>query len=39
MNIESPKYFQTFSLGTIFKFANTLGIDVRDLFEPIENKN
>ncbi len=37
MNIESPNYLQTFSLGTIWKFANVLGIDVRDLFEPLDN--
>ncbi len=36
MNIESSKYLQTFSLGTIWKFANVLEIDIRDLFEPLE---
>ena len=35
MNIESPNYRQTFSLGTIWKFANVLNIDVRLLLEPI----
>ena len=35
MNIESPSYMQTFSLGTIWKFAEVLKIDIRDLFEPI----
>ncbi len=35
MNIESPNYKQTFSLGTIWKFADVLGIDVRELFKPI----
>ncbi len=36
MNIESPNYLQTFSLGTIWKFASVLGIDVRELFEPLD---
>ena len=36
MNIESPNYHQTFSLGTIWKFAEVLGIDIRELFTPIE---
>ncbi len=37
MNIESPNYHQTFSLGTIWKFAEVLKIDIRELFVPIEN--
>lgn len=37
MNIESDKYYQTFSLGTLWKFAQTLNIDIRDLFKPIHN--
>ena len=36
MNIESPNYHQTFSLGTIWKFAEVLGIDIRELCTPIE---
>ncbi|MFV0275548.1 MAG: helix-turn-helix domain-containing protein [Bacilli bacterium] len=36
MNIESPNYRQTFSLGTIWKFSEVLKIDVRDLFEPLD---
>lgn len=36
MNIESPNYKQTFSLGTIWKFAEVLKIDIRLLFEPID---
>ena len=36
MNIESEKYHQTFSLGTLWKFAEVLGIDIRDLFKPID---
>ena len=40
MNIESDKYHQTFSLGTIWKFAEVLNIDIRELFAPIdEEKN
>ena len=37
MNIESPNYHQTFSLGTIWKFAEVLKIDIRELFVPIRN--
>ena len=36
MNIESPNYKQTFSLGTIWKFARVLGVDVRDLFKALD---
>ena len=36
MNIESPNYKQTFSLGTIWKFANVLGVDIRELFKPLD---
>lgn len=40
MNIESTKYYQTFSLGTLWKFAEVLDIDIRDLFIPIkDNEN
>lgn len=39
MNIESPNYYQTFSLGTIWKFAEVLDIDVRELFSPLEEEN
>lgn len=35
MNIESPKYKQTFSLGTIWRFADILDIDIRKLFEDL----
>ena len=38
MNIESEKYHQTFSLGTLWKFAEVLNIDIRDLFNPIDKK-
>lgn len=37
MNIESPNYQQTFSLGTVWKFAEVLGIDIRELFTPLED--
>lgn len=36
MNIESPNYHQTFSLGTLWKFAEVLDIDIRELFAPLE---
>ncbi len=36
MNIESPNYHQTFSLGTLWKFAEVLDIDIRLLFEPLD---
>ena len=38
MNIESEKYHQTFSLGTLWKFAEVLNIDIRNFFEPINEK-
>ena len=38
MNIESEKYHQTFSLGTLWKFAEVLNIDIRELFKPIDEK-
>lgn len=36
MNIESPNYNQTFSLGTVWTFAKVLNIDIRELFAPLE---
>ena len=39
MNIESPNYKQTFSLGTIWKFADVLGIDIREFFEPLDEES
>ncbi len=36
MNIESEKYHQTFSLGTLWKFSEVLDIDIRELFKPID---
>ena len=38
MNIESKKYHQTFSLGTLWKFAEVLDIDIKAFFEPIDDK-
>lgn len=37
MNIENNKYLQTFSLGTLWKFAQVLDIDIRELFIPIDD--
>ena len=37
-NLESEKYHQTFSLGTIWKFAQILEIDIRELFAPIDDE-
>ena len=39
MNIESEKYHHTFSLGTIWKFSQVLDIDIRELFNPIDEEN
>ena len=36
MNIESNKYLQTFSLGTIWRFASVLKEDVREFFKPLD---
>lgn len=36
MNIESDKYLQTFSLGTLWKFAEMLDIDISEFFKPID---
>ena len=36
MNIESSKYLQTFSLGTIWRFATVLEVDVREFFKPLD---
>ncbi len=37
-NIESEKYFQTIGLATVYKFAQVFGVDVRELFKPIETE-
>lgn len=39
MNIESPNYHQTFSLGTIWKFADVLDIDIKELFNDLDEDN
>lgn len=36
MNIESKKYHQTFALGTIWKFASVLEVDIREFFRPLD---
>ncbi len=38
MNIESNKYLQTFSLGTVWKLAEVLDVDIREFFVPIKDK-
>ncbi len=32
MNIESPNYHQTFSLGTVYRFALVLNVDIKEFF-------
>lgn len=36
MNIESEKYYQTFSLGTLWQFSKVLNVDVREFFRPLD---
>ena len=36
MNIESEKYYQTFSLGTLWQFSIVLDVDVREFFKPLD---
>lgn len=36
MNIESEKYYQTFSLGTLWKFGKALNVDIREFFRPLD---
>lgn len=38
MNIESKKYHQTVSIGTLWKFAEVLEVDIREFFTPIEEE-
>ena len=38
MNMESPKYHQTFALGTIWKLAQVLDVDIRELFRPLDQQ-
>lgn len=37
-NVESEKYFQTIGLASVYKFAQVLNVDIRELFKPIEEK-
>lgn len=37
MNIESEKYYQTFSLGTLWTFSEILEVDIRELFKPLDS--
>ena len=37
-NIESTKNHQTFSLGTLWRLAVVLKIDIRDLFAPLDEE-
>lgn len=39
MNIESAKYNQSLSLGTVWTFAQVLDTDIREFFKPIEKKD
>ena len=36
-NLESEKVFQTVSIGSLYHIAKVLGIDIRELFTPIDN--
>lgn len=36
MNIESPKYHQTLSLGTLWKFAEVLDVDIKEFFNQLD---
>ena len=38
MNIESPNYKQTFSLGTLWTISQALNIDIKLLFDSINNE-
>lgn len=37
MNIESTRYHQTFSLGTLWTFARVLNISIIELFKETDN--
>lgn len=39
MNIESDKYIQTFSIGTLWQFARVLKCDIREFFEPLDQES
>lgn len=36
MNIEREKYYQTFSLGTLWQFGKALNVDIREFFRPLD---
>ena len=36
MNIESEKYYQTFSLGTLWQFGKAINVDIREFFRPLD---
>ena len=36
MNIESEKYYQNFSLGTLWQFGKALNVDIREFFRPLD---
>lgn len=36
MNIESEKYYQTLSLGTLWQFGKALNVDIREFFRPLD---
>ena len=36
MNIESEKYYQTFSLGTLWQFGKALNVDIREFLRPLD---
>ena len=36
MDIESEKYYQTFSLGTLWQFGKALNVDIREFFRPLD---
>ncbi len=38
-NIESPNYFKTFSLGTLWRFADVLDVDIKEFFNEEEDSN
>ena len=38
-NIESPNYFKTFSLGTLWRFADVLGVSIKEFFDDGDNEN
>ena len=38
MNIESPKYLQTFSLDTLWKFSKVLKVDIKYFFQDLDEE-